>query len=84
MRLASKARLLMLPVLLTCCALFHTPTLQDKLQDRAPGAFGGYRGGRREAGLLAAACEAYAGAHTIWIVLADVSIAACGMSANVG
>lgn len=34
---------------------------QDKLQDRAPGAFGGYRGGRREAGLLAAACEAYAG-----------------------
>lgn len=63
---------------------FDTPTLQDKLQDRAPGAFGGYRGGRREAGLLAAACEAYAGAHTIWIVLADVSIAACGMSANVG
>ena len=34
---------------------------QDKLLDRAPGAFGGYRGGRREAGLLAAACEAYAG-----------------------
>ncbi|PRW05942.1 nuclear pore complex Nup155 isoform B [Chlorella sorokiniana] len=33
---------------------------KDKLQDRAPGAFGGYRGGRREAGLLAAACEAYA------------------------
>ncbi|KAL4426022.1 hypothetical protein ABPG75_010038 [Micractinium tetrahymenae] len=33
---------------------------KDKLLDRAPGAFGGYRGGRREAGLLAAACEAYA------------------------
>ena len=38
------------------------PPLQDKLLDRAPGAFGGYRGGRREAGLLAAACEAYEGA----------------------
>ena len=33
---------------------------QDKLLDRPPGAFGGHRGGRREAGLLAAACEAYA------------------------
>ncbi|PSC67210.1 nuclear pore complex NUP155 [Micractinium conductrix] len=33
---------------------------KDKLLDRPPGAFGGHRGGRREAGLLAAACEAYA------------------------
>lgn len=39
----------------------HLP-VQDKLLDRAPGAaLGAYRGGRREAGLLAAACEAYAG-----------------------
>jgi hypothetical protein len=39
----------------------HLP-VQDKLLDRDPGAaLGGYRGGRREAGLLAAACEAYAG-----------------------
>lgn len=45
-------------------SILHRPILlaQDKLLDRAPGAaFGGYRGGRREAGLLAAACEAYAG-----------------------
>lgn len=53
-----------------CVALSESPApqLQDKLQDRAPGAFGGYRGGRREAGLLAAACEAYAGGPRVLVV----------------
>lgn len=47
------------------CVARPDPLAQDKLLDRAPGAFGGYRGGRREAGLLAAACEAYGGALLI-------------------
>jgi hypothetical protein len=59
--LAARCLLAHPPPLPTLC-----PSLQDKLLDRAPGAaFGGYHGGRREAGLLAAACEAYAGGYAV-------------------
>ncbi|KAI3427442.1 hypothetical protein D9Q98_010357 [Chlorella vulgaris] len=56
---ALHAPLLRLRLLRSLAALITAA--KDKLLDRAPGAaLGGYRGGRREAGLLAAACEAYA------------------------